>query len=182
MVQMGSGYSNFLPLAVVLLIVLRRARRAQKVRVERIWITPLLSLVAIASTMAQEPMPGVTAIAIFIVAAALGAAAGYFRALHIELSRDPVTGAISSKATPIGTVLIVIFLLVRVALDYLVNGKIAFGPRFGAVAIRHGADLFRLADAALLFTTAMMLGQRFEILRRARALIKSAKSDALPAA
>jgi hypothetical protein len=179
---MGHGSSTFLPLAIVLLIVLRRAGRAQKVRTNRMWVTPLLSLAGIVSTMGQEPMPGVAAIAIFALAAALGGAAGWFRAVHVELTRDAATGEISSKATQIGTILIVVFLLVRVGLDYLVNGKLGFAPpRLGAVAAKHGADLFRLADAALIFTTAMMLGQRIEILRRARLLMRSAESPAVRA-
>jgi hypothetical protein len=176
------GLLDFLPIGIVLLIILRRSGRAQKVRVNgRAWVTPLLSIFAIWSQMSREPVPGLVAIAIIAAAAAAGAGAGYFRALHIELSRDPASGEVMSKPTQLGTILIVVALLVRSGLNYLTKGSL--GPDFAhpAQLQKHGVDIFRLADAATIFATAMMLGQRAEILRRAHLLLRSGDSGASPA-
>ena len=179
---MPKELSNYLPLVIALLIVLRRSGRAQKVRVERMWVTPVLSLFGIWSTLVREPFPGAVALAILVAASAIGIGAGYYRALHIELSRDPGTGQIISKATPFGTILIAVFLILRFGLDYAVNGGWKPGPpRFVMPPPQHGVDLFRLADAALLFSTGMMLGQRFETLRRAHALLRAEKTKEMPA-
>src|SRR5258706_2430588 len=168
---MPKNLLEYLPLAIILLIVLRRAGRAQTVRTQRIWITPLLGVIAVASTLAREPVPSVVAMAILAAAMLAGIAAGYFRALHMELSVDE-SGAVSSKATQIGTFLIVFFLLLRVGLDYAINGGWQPGPPRFVNPSAHGVDLFRLADAALIFTTAMTFAQRVEIWRRARKLLK----------
>ena len=179
---MPKEFFNFLPLAIALLIVLRRAGRAQKVRVERAWLTPALSLFGVWATLSREPFPGGVALAILIVAGVIGIGAGYYRALHIELSRDAATGEIMSKATPFGTILIAVFLVVRFGLDFAVNGGWRPGPpRFVMPPPQHGVDLFRLADAALIFSTAMLLGQRLEILRRAHALMRAEKPKEIPA-
>lgn len=171
---MPKDYLNYLPLAIVILIVLRRAGRPQKVRVERAWINPLLALVGVWSTMSTESFPSPAAILIFAVAILLGTAAGYFRALHMALSVDAESGQVMSKPTQLGTVLIVVFLLLRVGLNYLTTGKFGPAARF-AQPHQHGVDIFRLADAALLFTTAMLLAQRGEIVRRAYLLRREHK-------
>src|SRR5215472_7819288 len=174
--DMPNNLFNYLPLVIALLIVLRRSGRAKKVRVGRAWLTPILAILGVWATLSREPLPGGVALAILVGAAAIGIGAGYYRALHIELSLDPETGQILSKATPFGTILIAVFLVIRFGLDYAVNGGWRPGPpRFVMSPAQHGVDLFRLADAALLFSTGMMLGQRVEILRRAQALLRAEK-------
>src|SRR5215831_1733088 len=173
---MPKDYFNYLPLAIALLIVLRRSGRARKVRVERAWITPILAVVGVWATLSREPPPGGVALAILVAAAAIGLGAGYYRALHIELSLDPQTGQVMSKATPFGTILIAVFLVLRFGLDYAVNGGWKPGPpRFVMPPPQHGIDVFRLADAALIFSTAMTIAQRLEVFRRAHLLLKTQK-------
>jgi hypothetical protein len=143
------------------------------------WVTPLLGLVAVVSALARESAPGAIATAVLAAATLAGAGAGYLRALHIKLSIDDETGSVTSKATPIGTLLIVAFLLVRVGLDYAINGAWRPGPPRFVNPSSHGVDLFRLADAAMLFATAMTLSQRVEIFRRTQQLIGERKETRL---
>jgi hypothetical protein len=178
---MPKDFFNYLPLVIALLIILRRSGRTQKVRMPRLWTTPFLSAVAVGSFLVREPPPSLFALAIFVAAAALGAAAGYYRALHIELSVDPQSGEVMSKATPIGTILIVATVLIRFGLDYAVNGGWRPGPPRFVQAPPHGVDIFRLADALMILTTVMSLAQRLEILRRAHALLRSGKPKEIPA-
>ena len=172
---------KYLPIAIVLLIVLRRSGRSQKVRMPRLWITPFLSVIAVGSFLVREPPPSLYAWAIFIAAAVLGAGAGYYRALHMELSVDPASGQVMSKATQIGTYLIVATVLIRFGLDYAVNGGWHPGPPRFIQAPPKGVDIFRLADALMILTTAMSLAQRLETLRRARALLGAERPKEVPA-
>lgn len=176
---MPKNFSDFLPLALILWIVLRRAGRAQKVRVERMWVTPVLSIAAVWLTLAEEPAPGIVAVALMAAAAMAGIASGYLRALHLELSMDE-KGKVTSKATPLGTYLIAGFFLLRFAIDYSINGGWQPGPPRW-VNPKHAVDVLRLADAALLFSTGMLVAQRVEIWRRAQALIRRRQQPATEA-
>jgi hypothetical protein len=105
-----------------------------------------------------------------VASVAVGIGAGYFRALHLELTIDE-NGKVFSKATPIGTYLIAGFFLLRFGIDYEINGGWRPGPPRFVNPMANGVDLLRLADAALIFTTAMMVSQRAEIWRRAQGLL-----------
>lgn len=176
---------DFTPLiifAVALLVVLRRSGRAQRVKMGRAWVLPAIGLLSAWNTLSGEPFPSLVAILILVAGSALGIAAGWFRALHVELTVDPETGEVMSKATPIGTYLIIGFMALRILLGYAFHGAPGTGvphaPSIGAA--KHGVDLFRLADAALLFSTFMSATQRLEIFRRARPLLaqhRAAKGD-----
>jgi hypothetical protein len=185
---MSKDFSPLIIFAIALLVVLRRSGRAQRVRTGRAWLLPAIGLLAAANTLAKEPFPSFVAILILIVASAVGVAAGWFRALHVELALDEKTGDITSKATPIGTYLIIGFMALRIGLGYAFNGAPGAGLPHGPPMIgapRHGVDLFRLADAALLFSTFMSAAQRLEILRRAQPLLaqyRAAKAPAVPPA
>lgn len=168
---MPTNFFDLLPLALIALVVLRRAGRAKTVRVERLWLTPVLSLVAVAMTLGQEPAPGIAAIAIMAVGTIVGVGSGYLRALHLELRIDD-KGKVTSKATPIGTYLVAGFFLLRFGLNYAINGGWQPGlPRF-INPTQNAGGVLRLADAALLFSTAMMISQRAEMWNRGRALVK----------
>ena len=95
--------SVVLPL-IVFAIIIRRSLRERKVKTNRMWLYPAILGVVALYTMAHEPMPGLGAIAGFVAAAVAGAGLGYLRARHQQFTLDPVTGEISSKATPIGTI------------------------------------------------------------------------------
>ena len=186
---MMKDYTPLIVFALALLIILRRSGRSRRVRVRNAWLFPAFGLLSAGSTLANEPFPSFVAILILVLASAAGLAAGWFRALHVELSLDSETGDITSKATPIGTYLIIAFMAVRLGLGYAFNGQPGAGLPHGPPMIgapKHGVDLFRLADAALLFSTFMSVAQRFEIWRRAQPLLaqhraaKAAKESVMP--
>ena len=151
--------SFVLPL-LVFALVLRRALRERRVNTTRMWLYPaILGAVAI-FTMAREPMPGLVAIVGFIVAAIVGGGVGYLRARHQQLALDPKTGAISSKATPIGILLVGGFFFLRFGLEFYAHAR----------DVPHALGLQRATDAGLIFSFALMVAQRWEIWKRAQAL------------
>ncbi len=78
---------------LVLLIVLRRAGRAKRLRTANMWIIPALAVLATGSTLAREPFPAVVALGLFVLAALAGAGVGYFRSLAHRSGSQPGDGA-----------------------------------------------------------------------------------------
>lgn len=152
--------SSFVVPLLVFLLILRRSLRERKVRTTRMWLYPAILGAAALYTMAHEPMPGLAAIAGFIAAAILGAGLGYLRARHQQFTLDPATGEISSKATPIGTILIGAFFVARFGLEFFTHAR----------DVPHALGLQRATDAGLIFSFALMVAQRWEILQRAKKL------------
>lgn len=155
-----SHTTSFLLPLVVFAIVIRRALRERKVKTDRLWRFPAIFAAIAVYTMAHEPMPGAVAIAGFVVCAALGAGLGLLRARHQAFTLDPATGEIFSKATPIGTLLVGGFFVLRFGLEFTTH----------AHDIPHALGLQRSTDAGLIFALALLLGQAWEIGRRAKLL------------
>lgn len=162
--------SFVLPLIVFALII-RRSLRERKVKTSRMWLYPaILGLIAL-YTMAHEPMPGPGAIAGFAGAAVLGAGLGYLRARHQQFTLDPATGEVSSKATPIGTILIGGFFVARFGLEFTTRAR----------DVPHALGLQRATDLGLIFSFALMAAQRWEIWKRASAMrARQVPSEAPP--
>lgn len=152
--------SSFVVPLLVFALILRRSLRERKVRTTRMWLYPAILGAAALYTMAHEPMPGLAAIAGFVGAAILGAGIGYLRARHQQFTLDPATGEISSKATPLGTILIGVFFVARFGLEFFTHAR----------DVPHALGLQRATDAGLIFAFALMVAQRWEISQRAKAL------------
>jgi hypothetical protein len=155
-----SHTSSFVLPLLVFVIILRRSLRERKVKTNRMWIYPAILGGAALYTMAHEPMPGLAAIAGFIGAAIAGAGLGYLRARHQQFTLDPATGEISSKATPIGMILIGGFFVLRFALEFTTHAR----------DVPHALGLQRATDIGLIFSFALMAAQRWEIWKRAQAM------------
>ncbi len=151
--------SFVLPLFVFVLII-RRSLRERKVKTTRMWLYPAILGAVALYTMAHEPMPGLGAIAGFIAAAIAGAGLGYLRARHQQFTLDPTTSEISSKATPVGTILIAGFFVLRFGLEFYTHAR----------DVPHALGLQRATDIGLIFSFALMAAQRWEILKRAKAM------------
>lgn len=155
-----SHTTSFLVPLLVFAIIIRRSLRERKVKTNRMWLYPAILGAAALYTMAHEPMPGPGAIAGFVGAAVAGAGLGYLRARHQQFSLDPATGEISSKATPIGMILIGGFFAARFGLEFYTHSR----------DVPHALGLQRATDIGLIFSFALMAAQRWEIWKRAQAM------------
>jgi len=176
---MPHGLIPYLIPLVVVALYARRAFRARRITASRMWIGPAYLGVALIATMANAPMPDLLGMSIFAVAAALGVGAGYLRALHQEFSVDPKTGAVTSKATPLGSMLFLGILVVRLSLDFYLHG--GFGPpAHGIPAVN--PHTVQYVDALLIFAFAMIAASAWELYRRARPLLAAKASASVPEA
>ncbi|MBI3677092.1 MAG: DUF1453 family protein [Proteobacteria bacterium] len=154
------------PIIVLALIVWRGARaKPSPVRLTRMWIRPVILAAATVATLALTAKPNAAVIAAFVAAGLAGAGVGHLFGRHLELSIDPATGAISSKATPIGTFLVIGLFLIRYGL------KLVFPQLAAQPAARPSADIMVWTDGALVFGCALILAQVLTIWLRTRPLI-----------
>ena len=153
---------------VVLGIIFMRARRPRRVRLELLWIAPVVICALIGAGVAFTPHRGpFTAVdlAVFAAALAAGAGVGWLRAKAVTLSVDPATHEVTSATSPVGLLIIVAVFLVRFGL------RSATATEAGV----SGLDPAVIADAFLLLAAGLVVGQRAEIAVRARRLVTAAR-------
>jgi len=157
---------EFAPYIVPLLItalIVRRSMQTRKVNTGRMWIRPVVLLLMLAGALAYAPMPGVIAIAAFLVAAAAGVAAGAYMASHQHLSIDEETGHVSSRNSTIGMLLVLGLFAIRF------GAKLVF-PELANPGHAHSA-MTQGANGLLIFTVAVLITQTVSIWRRTQPLI-----------
>src|SRR6516165_2159760 len=104
-----------IPLIAVAMIVLRNAGE-RRLKVERLWISPVLFLALTALTLARQSPPGPALLALEAGALGLGAFAGWWRGRLTHITVDPATHALTSKTSPLGMLLILALFAVRYGL------------------------------------------------------------------
>ncbi len=160
-------YASIIAIAVGVAIVIWRNRRPQKLQMERLWVRPTLFALIIAASLAASPAP-LTAVSIglFFISMAVGAGLGWQRGRFMRIEVDPETHAVTSRASVVGVVFIVVILAIRMVLrESALQGRVSLGVP--AIAI---------TDALLLLLGAMIITQNLEMWLRARGLLEAARS------
>lgn len=164
-VQPGGPWVYLVPLIAIGLVILRNSR-ARRLRVETLWIMPVVIVALIGLALAQEGMPTPTFLAIDAAALVVGAALGWWRARLIHITVNPDTHELTSRASPLGMLLILGIFALR------------YGLRF--YATENAASLHvpvnAIADAALVITVGLVCAQRLEIALRATRLLNEARA------
>lgn len=155
------------PLLVVTIVVLRNAR-ARRLRIERLWITPALLMIATVLTFSQSPPPHVAGLMLDLGAVALGAGLGWWRGRASHFTIDPATHEITSRVSAVGMLL----LLGIIALRFLLRGAVTDGASSLHLSAAEAADSF------VLMALSVVSAQRLEWWLRARRMIAEAKAGA----
>ena len=156
------------PLAV-LGIVFLRARRARRVRLELLWVTPVLITLLVTAGVVFTPhrapfMAG--DLVLFVAAATVGAIIGWFRAKAVRLSIDAATHDVSSTTSPLGLAIIMAVFIVRLGLRSAAQAQ----------ASTWRIDPAVVGDALLLLAVGLVIAQRVEVFLRAKRLLTQAES------
>ncbi|MFL5239160.1 MAG: hypothetical protein ACJ8EL_16490 [Rhizomicrobium sp.] len=163
------------PLLIVALVALRLIRnKPQKVKPGRLFITPLLLVVATYLTLRQAPAPGALWLLVDAAAALAGAGVGWLTARHRAFTLDGETGEIMSRATPIGTVIFGALFAVRFGLKLAfpqMQAGHAYAPA-GASFHPAAASAIGWADAGLVFSAAMVIARAATIWLHTRHLVQ----------
>ena len=154
------NYVSYLITVAVLALIVRRAFRSRRVKVDQLWIIPALLIALAVSVVAQQPPHDAAAIAGLALATLLGAAVGWQRGKLTRISLDPQTGVLTSQASPLAVVLILGLFVVRFGVRIWMQEHPGQGQAFAAAA-----------DGLLLFGWTTVIVARLEMWLRCRRLI-----------
>jgi hypothetical protein len=153
------------PLVFIALAIFRNSRE-RKLVVERLWLMPTVILAMTGLAFSQQAMPTIIGIAMDAAALLIGAALGFWRGRLTNITVDPATHVLTSKASPAGMIFILAIFALRLGLR-------AYA---GASASVLHASITEITDAFLLMAVGLVCTQRIEIFIRARRLLETARS------
>lgn len=153
------------PLVAIALVVLRNTR-ARRLRIETLWIMPVVILVLVGLSFSQQGIPSPLMVGVDIAALAVGALLGWWRARFTHISVDPATHQLTSRASPVGMLLVLAIFAVR------------YGVRLYAAQSANNlhVSVNGIADAALAITVGLVCAQRLELALRATRLLNEARA------
>ena len=155
---------------LLLVLVVRRSLRERRIRLEALWIAPMIFGAITVFTLWRAPPPSVAWSLGLAAAFTIGCGVGWLRGKTTTISIDPETHLLSGRATPIAVILFALLFLARTSLRMaLLQQPNAGGPQLLAPLI---------TDAFLVFALGMIAAQRVEIGLRCRQLLSDAKSGA----
>jgi hypothetical protein len=174
------------PLVVVVILARRLMRnKPQKVKTRRLFVLPGIVAIATVITLYSTGVPGVLWIGVYAAALIAGAVVGFLSAHHQEFALDYETGTITSKATPIGSALVVALFAVRFVMKLLMPGVAGSatavssytpGSPLPSVPAHASGALLGWTDAGIIFSAAMMLARAATTYLRAQPLLAEHKA------
>jgi len=159
------AWAALAPLVAIALVILRNAR-ARRLRIEGLWVSPVLILALVGLSFSQQAMPTPLMLGLDIAALVVGAGLGWWRARFTTITVDPATHELTSRASPLGMLVILGVFALR------------YGIRMYAAesATTLGVSANAIADAALVVSVGLVCAQRLEIALRATRLLNEARA------
>lgn len=154
-----------IPLVVLALVFLRNAR-ARRLRIEQLWIMPTILLVLAGVMLFMQKPPSTLMLGVYAVALGLGALAGWWRGRLTNITIDPATHELTSKASAIGIIVILGLFAVR---------RLGGGYAEAHAEALHVSTL-EVSDALILLAVGLVCAQRLEIALRATRMLKDARA------
>ena len=165
----GTLATYLIPLGIAAVVLVLRNSRPRRLRIERLWLSPAINIVLVASALAAAPPPVTPlSMAILVAAFALGAAIGWQRGRLTEVHIHPETHDLTSRASPIGLLLIFAILAVKYGARDLMAGN---------AELLH-LPIVAVSDGFLVLAIAMLSAQRVEVWRRASRMLAEAQAAA----
>ena len=164
---MDNSYIVYLVMAAAVILMIRRNLRANRIRVETLWIRPAVLLLIAVLTVVQQPPHSAIGIAILVAGAAGGAVAGWYRGKLTHITLDAQTGVLTGKGSAIGLIIVLGLMVAR----YAIRAWAQSHPDHSGVAVA-------IADAAFLFGFATLIVARLEMWLRCRKLMAAGVSAA----
>jgi amino acid transporter len=153
--------------AILALVLWRRNSRPRRLRIELLWIRPVLFALIISATLSATPFPfNPLSLAVMALALAVGAAMGWQRGRFMHIDVHPETHDVTSRVSPVGMIFIVAVLALRLLLR-----NAALESRFAL-----GIPAAAITDGLILLLGAMIVAQSLEMWLRARRLLEEARA------
>jgi hypothetical protein len=153
----------FVIIAVVVALRLRSMSRERPLKIGALWVVPLIYLLLVGSMLFALPP---TALGWLLVAAGVvtGAILGWHRGKMISIERDPHTGELRQKASPLAMLLLLAIVVLKL------GARAIFGE---TAATQPGSGATLLTDAFLGFAFGLLTATRLELYLRAKQLLAS---------
>ena len=165
--QPGNWVTTLIPfvvIAVVLTLRFRSMSRERPLKLETLWIVPVVySLIAGSMLFALPPPP--IGWGLIAVGLAAGLTLGWYRGKMIRIERNAETGELRQRASPLAMMLLLVLIVIK------------FGARsiFGESAAAHpGSGAMMLTDAFIGFALGLLSATRLELYLRGRQLLEAA--------
>jgi hypothetical protein len=156
-----------LPLLVVGVVLLLRNRQARPLRLERLWVRPVMSVLMVVLVLVELPPPlTLSSFGLMFLGLGIGGAIGWQRGRFMQLEVHPETQAVMAKMSSLG----MIFVLAIIGLRIWLRSALAESPVAGLSAAA-------VTDSLMILAGAMMLVQQIEITLRARQLLAQARTS-----
>ena len=162
-----SWISYAITIAVVIVVMALRMRSMGKMRplkLETLWVVPVLYLAVAAMMFFQFPPVGWTAVASGI-GLVIGAAVGWQRGKMMHIHVDPETHALNQKASPAAMFFLIGLIVVRMGAKTVLGAESNISPAM-------------LTDPLIAFALGMFTLQRVEMYLRAKRLLEEARGRA----
>jgi hypothetical protein len=147
----------------VFLLRMRRMSRVQPMRLGRLWIRPVIVVIAAALILYSTPPQSLVQVLILIATLSAGAAAGWHQAKLVHISVNADDGTLQMKYSAIAQAVFIGLILARIGLRSWLTGA--------ASPIHAYATL--ITDAFILFFVGFAAAQAIEMFIRARALLRA---------
>jgi hypothetical protein len=144
-------------IGLVLILRLRNTRRARPLRLQTLWIVPAIYALVFAFACYERPPVTLLGWVWLAVAAAVGAAIGWWRGKLMRISVDPETGTLNQQASPAALLFIVLLIAIRQGLRYE-----------GAA---YGINVLQLTGILMASALGLFTASRAEMFIRARRLL-----------
>ncbi len=151
----------FVVIAVVLALRFRSMSRERPLKLVTLWVVPVVYLL-LAGSMLVSLTPPPMGWGLLLVGLGVGVAVGWHRGKLIRIARDPQTGELSQRASPLAMLLLLAVIVLKLGARAI----------FGDTAVTQpGSSAMLLTDAFLGFALGLLSATRLEIYLRARRLL-----------
>ena len=157
---MPQTYIPYLIMAAALILMIRRNLRANRIRVQTLWVFPVVLVLIAGLSIGQTPPRDAIGIAILAAGVAAGAIAGWYRGKFTHITLDAETGVLTGRGSAIGLVLILALFIAR----YAVRTWTQTHPDHSGIAVA-------IADAAMAMGFLTLIVARLEMWLRCRKLM-----------
>ena len=151
---------------VVIVMVVARNLRPRRLRVELLWIRPVILLLFIAGYFYKFPPKSLIDVAGLVIGFLIGGALGWWRGGFTRIDVDPGTDTAMQQASPLGVLFILALFAVRAGLRFAVVQNSAALP----------ASVESVTGWLLALGIGMWVLFQLEIWLRARRLMAQAKA------
>ena len=161
----GNWLTAILPFVIIAVVIgfrLRSMTRERPLKIETLWIVPVVYLLLIAWMLFALP-PTTVGWALVALGVLIGAMLGWHRGKLIRIERNE-SGELRQQASPLAMLLLVALIVLKL------GARAIFGE---SAAMQPGSNAMLLTDAFIGFALGLLSATRLELYLRARRLLAS---------